>query len=150
MYDDVAVIWASSSGSRSVTSGEISAEGVEDILDEVVDVRPEVWSTGPGQGLSKTRTDIQVFLVSKAWGGGTDFGLVCLLWKRLSVDCEKESKLSFAVRACPHNATAFVEQDNTILSVRSLLEYTDVAVKMDIEARTSSAQHTSMWNACSR
>lgn len=67
-----------------------------------------MWSTGPGQG--------------------TDYCLACLLLERLSVDYEKELKLSFAVRASPQTASAIV-----ILSARALLEHMDVAV-LDIEA----------------
>ena len=56
----------------------------------------------------------------------------CLLLERLSVDCEKESELSFVVRACPWTAVVIVVQDNTILSAHSLLEHEDVAEIMDI------------------
>ena len=55
--DDAVANWASISGSRSVTSGEISAEGVKDILDEVVDV--STYSAWINNRFPLSRIDIE-------------------------------------------------------------------------------------------
>jgi len=79
-------------------------------------------------------TGLQGLMIFHACGGGTGSRLGCLMLERLSVDCGKESKLSFTTWACPQVATAVVETYNTVLCVHSLLEHTYVIIMMDIEA----------------
>jgi len=73
-------------------------------------------------------------MIFHACGGGTGSGLGCVMLECLSVDYDKQSKLSFTTWACPQVATAVVESYNTVLCVRSLLEHTDVTTMMDNEA----------------
>jgi len=69
---------------------------------------------------------LQGFIVYHAVGGGTGSGLTSLLLEQLSQEYSKKSKIDFAVWSCPQVATAVVEPYNTVLSVHSLLEHTDV------------------------
>ena len=62
LFDDAVANWATISGSRGVTSGEISAEGVKDILDEVVDV--STYSAWMDSRFPLSRNDIESLLNS--------------------------------------------------------------------------------------
>jgi len=77
---------------------------------------------------------LQGFLVFKAVGGGIGSGLSPLLLERLSVDYGKKSKLSFTVYPLPQVSTSGVEPYNSVISIHSLLEHTNVVVLLDNEA----------------
>ncbi|GAB4849461.1 hypothetical protein Ancab_004255 [Ancistrocladus abbreviatus] len=66
--------------------------------------------------------------------GGNGFGLGSLLLGCPSVDYGKKSKLGFTIYPSPPVSTAVVEPSNSVLSTRSLLEHTDVAMLLNHEA----------------
>merc|ERR1711966_404307 len=84
--------------------------------------------------LADNCTGLQGFMVFHSIGGGTGSGLGSLLLERLSVDYGKKSKLGFSVIPSPQVSTAVTEPYNSVLSIHSLLEHTDVSITYDNEA----------------
>merc|ERR1711957_86673 len=84
--------------------------------------------------LADNCTGLQGFMVFHGIGGGTGSGLGSLLLERLSVDYGKKSKLGFSVIPSPQVSTAVTEPYNSVLSIHSLLEHTDVSITYDNEA----------------
>ena len=83
--------------------------------------------------LADNCTGLQGFMVFHSIGGGTGSGLGSLLLERLSVDYGKKSKLGFSVPSS-QVSTAVTEPYNSVLSIHSLLEHTDVSITYDNEA----------------
>ena len=67
-------------------------------------------------------------------GSGTGGGVGSLLLERLSVDYGKKTKIAFSVFPSPQISTSIVEPINTLLSMHTLLEHTDVCIVLDNEA----------------
>jgi len=84
--------------------------------------------------LADNCTGLQGFMLYHAVGGGTGSGMSCLLLEKLSVDYGKKSKISFSVWASPQICTGITEPYNTVLTIHSILEQTDVTNMVDNEA----------------
>ncbi|KAH7707146.1 alpha-tubulin [Aphelenchoides avenae] len=77
---------------------------------------------------------LQGFLIFHSFGGGTGSGFAALLMERLQVEYSKKCKLEFCVYPAPQVSTAIVEPYNSLLTVHTTLEYSDVSFLVDNEA----------------
>lgn len=81
------------------------------------------------------------FMIFHAVGGGTGSGFGAALMEQLSMEYARQCKISFTIWSSPRISTAVTEPYNSVLSVHSLLEQTDVTNLLDNEA---------LYNVCSR
>ena len=86
-------------------------------------------------------SSLQGFILFRSLGGGTGSGFGSNLLSRLSDEYGKKLKFDFCVFPSPRLATNIVEPYNVTLSMRDIIEYSNVAFVLDNEA---------MYNICER
>ena len=84
--------------------------------------------------LADTCSTLQGFIITNSTGGGTGSGLGSLIMERLTVDYQKKSKFGFTLLPSSKISRAFVEPYNSILGIRSVLDYLDSCAVFDNEA----------------
>lgn len=76
----------------------------------------------------------QGFFIINSFGGGTGSGFTSLLLSHLAVDYVKRSKIQVAIYPGPRLSTGIVEPYNSILSMNSSIEQTELSILMDNES----------------